>query len=517
MSANGFIENKLLDHWDRVLAKKKLDEFYSQILDSVDATIKWYWDQKRDNRTKANWIRGIATTILLFCTLVPYVANYIKDPNFLYIGYLCAGIGGGLLLLDKYKGYSSSWVRFVLLGQQLQTLRNIFVTNWQTVYLKYSPLTPDGFAQLMSTLEAFQTAFNDAIKSETEAWAKEFQDNLGQLLSAIQNQSAAIKTQIEEQRKNPASSNNLPNPGHSDLSALMAAADKFKQDMIKVPNVSTVSLNTDNTVPQIEVHVSKNFDDNSLVPTKLFYVGSNNQNAAVLVNIIRDFDPVVHAQLWPANSILNKSPYPDNRGSVGGKVYDFSTNEPYFLSCYHVVKSPQHDWNFSPVGNESILEFTTGNLCGQIVKAIRDDQIDAAIMRAVDDYQIMDGINGIGVPHFTRDINSDDKKYKTGVKMFGGLTQQLVGGYVMDINVPANILYFKDDHSNNTEYHRLENLIYIKSNDPTPFSQGGDSGSMVIDEYNYLIGILLGGQGNISFVIPFSTIATRLNLKINPS
>lgn len=303
------------------------------------------------------------------------------------------------------------------------------------------------------------------------------------------------------------------NANVTDEASIKEAADLFKLQVMNIGNVTSVALNSAQMPSIIDVYVNEHYKGETLLPKKMFYTDSNNQSKSIDVRIISDFSPKIHGDLWPANNILNKNPYPLNRGSMGGKVYDKSTNEAYFISCYHVVKSPAHNWDFKPNGNEDVLEYQSDSTCGRIVNAVRDDEIDAAIMRAAGDFDIRDGINGIGAPHLVRDLNDNDKRFKTSVKMFGGISQELKTGYVTDINVPAKILYYKD-HSTEMEYHRLNKLIFIKSDDALPFSLPGDSGSMVIDEYNYLIGLLVGGAGTRSFVIPINTVFTRLKLKL---
>lgn len=298
---------------------------------------------------------------------------------------------------------------------------------------------------------------------------------------------------------------------------LEVAADQFKQDTIQIENVTTVALNSESNIPFMEVYTGKDFKPTSLIPPKLFYLDQQNKQRSIEVKIIPDFDPTTHSELWPSDSILNAQPYPNNRGSIGGKVYDQTTNEPYFISCYHVVKSPSHNWTFTANGNELVNTHETNSHCGELVKAIRDNEIDAAIMKAKNGFVIKDGINGIGAATAVRDLSADDKRLKTKVRIYSGMSQELKVGYVSDLNVPADIRYFKDDHSNEMVYHRMNKLIFIKSIDASPFSQGGDSGSFVIDEYNYIIGMIVGGRGTRSFVVPINPILNKLHIKTQSS
>lgn len=301
-----------------------------------------------------------------------------------------------------------------------------------------------------------------------------------------------------------------------ELQSVNTAVEAFKQQVVNIKNVTGAALNTEQGAPRVDVYVNEEYTGEPLIPKKVFYPDMNNVPKSLDVHIVTDFNPKAQSDLWPAGNILNQDPYPSNRGSVGGRVYDARTNAAYFISCFHVVKSPLHKWDFKANGHETVLEYRSNEACGEIVDAIRDDEIDAAIMKTVNDYQIRDGISGIGSPHFVRDLTMDDKKSKTRVRMFGGISQKLTTGYISDIGMPAKILYYRDN-SADMEYHRLNKLIFIKSDGDTPFSLPGDSGSMVVDEYDYLIGILVGGQGTRSFVIPITTVFYKLGLKLHQS
>jgi hypothetical protein len=283
----------------------------------------------------------------------------------------------------------------------------------------------------------------------------------------------------------------------------------YKSKLMQIENVVCVSSVLKNDKPLLQVHVNGEFSLENLIPKKIFYSGKNNSQKEVLVNIIHDFEPTSHATIYPSSKLSNANPYTNNTGSMGGRVFDETTNEEYFVSCYHVVKSPNHNWdNFQPIGNETIIDISDNNSsCGLIINAIRDDEVDIAIMKPINDYEINGTISGIGTPYFTRILNDYDKKQKTKVRMNGMVSGFNVGS-VIDINLPVKITYI--DGSIN----QLNKMIFIQALSNGTFSQPGDSGSFIIDEYNYLIGVLVGGFQNVSYVIPINTIFKKTNTKI---
>jgi len=286
----------------------------------------------------------------------------------------------------------------------------------------------------------------------------------------------------------------------------------FKSKLMQIENVVSVSSIFENDKPILQVHVNGRFSLENLIPKKIFYSGINNSQKEAAVKIINDFEPISHGTIYPSSNIANSIPYINNTGSMGGKVYDETSNEEYFISCYHVVKSPNHNWdNFQPVGNETIIDITYNNSsCGLLIRAIRDEQIDIAVMKPTNGYEVKGAISGIGTPYFSRALNNNDKFYKTKVKMKGMVSGYNVG-FVVDINLPVKITYIDG------VIHQLNNLIFVQALSGDTFSKGGDSGSFVVDEYNYLIGVLVGGFRNTSYIIPIQTIFNKTKTKISKS
>lgn len=260
--------------------------------------------------------------------------------------------------------------------------------------------------------------------------------------------------------------------------------------------------------PVLNVHVETAFNKNQVLPIKLPYTLSTGDSGLIDVKITEGFDPQTHSTVYPGSGIKNVVPYVGNIGSMGGVLYDTITNEPFLVTCYHVVKSPTHDWdNFLPDGHESISD-TNDNPVGTIVRAIRDESIDGALVRHGDGIAFDGSINGIGLIVVSRRMNFGDKVYATKVKMYGHVSKLSVG-YVIDLEKVVSISYVDGSK------HTLSDLIVVRAYQQETFSQGGDSGSFVVDEYNYLVGVLVGGNKDISFIIPIDNINTGLKTKIS--
>ena len=286
--------------------------------------------------------------------------------------------------------------------------------------------------------------------------------------------------------------------------ALQVFIDKF----MKIENVTTVFSVFENDNPVIKVGVNNNFNSDNLIPKKVYYSWFKNIPKEASVQIVKGFQPITHAKIYPADKISNLANL-SNVGSMGGKVYDIATDEEYFISCFHVVKTNKHKWeNTKPTENKNVADKTLENSnCGLIITTIRDDEVDVAVMKTVNDFEISPAISGIGTPFYSRTITSEDKTKKLKVFMKGGISGYREG-IVIDNSAKVKIGY--QDGSEN----EFKKLIVISGTSHATFSQPGDSGSFVLDTDNYLIGMVVGGFENTSYLMPIETILKKTKTKL---
>eukprot|EP00825_Cyclidium_porcatum_P052473 TRINITY_DN9958_c0_g2_i1.p1 TRINITY_DN9958_c0_g2~~TRINITY_DN9958_c0_g2_i1.p1 ORF type:complete len:369 (-),score=23.75 TRINITY_DN9958_c0_g2_i1:437-1543(-) len=296
---------------------------------------------------------------------------------------------------------------------------------------------------------------------------------------------------------------------------LQKVTEDFQKKLMKIENVGSVTLPYCEDKPSINVYVNSQFNTDTLIPKKFPYADLNGKLKQIDVVIIKDFEPVLHATILnPGDRIMNQVPYPKNAGSLGGRVFHNATNDALFLTCYHVVKSPNQLWNnFNPKCAPNVVDNNVNIAsCGRIVFALRDMYLDVAVVQPAPDVVISDLVNGIGIPIHTRQLNGNDRFYHTRVKMFGmmsGLKEGIIYDFGKSVELP-----YQADPVTPSHKHTLYNVIVIQGKNGQFFSQGGDSGSFIIDDHNYLIGILVGGYGNLSFAMPIETILTETNTKI---
>lgn len=261
----------------------------------------------------------------------------------------------------------------------------------------------------------------------------------------------------------------------------------------------------------IKVYVNKGTTGiSNMIP----YKGANGKVKIFKVDIIESAEiKALSTNLKPSDEIANQYPYLNYlKGSLGLPVYRNNDKKQFILTCYHAVWNKDHNWDvFIPVGKEDVVSPLNGSAIGKIKFAFKNSDLDVALIEPNEDVRVDSSVPLLTSPKSIRSLDLSDKQKKTilKIKSLSNHDQPTVG-YVHDIDVTANIKY------PDGIYRKLNNLIHIKSFDNTPFSVSGDSGALVLDEWDYAVGIIVAGNDrNVSFAMPISTIFESLNLKLN--
>ncbi len=254
----------------------------------------------------------------------------------------------------------------------------------------------------------------------------------------------------------------------------------------------------------VTVHIS---DPAVTIPDKLFYKTSLGK--VWQITIIKKHAAGIRAlstTLFPSAEMANQLPFNNIlKGSVGYFVKALNSANVFILTCYHVVWNG-HDWDqFRAIGKEKIVHPIRGTAIGEIYVALKNTLVDAVLIRP-DDVSMIPEIEGIGKVVQDRALNDGD--INLTVKM-RGTTSGNTEGYISELRKPAHIMY------PDGTYKQLTDLIVIKTTNGQPFSKEGDSGSLVVDDFGFAIGMIVAGDGNaISLAIPFSHLRDQLNIEL---
>jgi hypothetical protein len=530
------IEFDLLTDWSRDLGISKLEEIYTKTILHTDKTIAWYLSYRNRKGWWSKAIRLVSILCFISSTLVPYFAFVNKtETDILYLGYVLAGIGGGLLLFDKYYGFSTSWIRFVLVGKDLENQRNIFVQTYQMHYLKNLPITIESFCNLIDILLAFQKIFNDTIKAETGEWAREFQQNFKELISALKTQSDKLSNDLQERMAANEQTKETGQPKDLPLSVI-EEAKKRRYDIwkssFKVESIAVGKKLVSGNMKQIDclvfMPVAKlNQDEKQFqaipefisytaldgktyeIPTDVRPVGSKIMAGAAVASAACDIDPIKK----PGCSISRIDN--EGTGTLGLKVY--RGKKAFLLGCYHVFCSnelkanilefeSEHSVGSARIVSPGFSDLPNGRDLGWVDKGLLNNELDCAIAELQDPDSVVDRFCSIDVePGVPVTVISDHASLRAPVVSVGR-TSGVVRGRIQYYSADCEINYAI------AGAWKSKTLTGIIISDQS--TSAGDSGAAVLDENNNVLGMVIASSKQFTYILPIQRILSNLSVTL---
>jgi hypothetical protein len=218
------------------------------------------------------------------------------------------------------------------------------------------------------------------------------------------------------------------------------------------------------------------------------------------------------ATVKPTLQIANAKPYNNNlHGTCGLMVQAVDSNDKYILTCYHAVWNPSLKWSGYVLEPEcKIHSPLKGNEIGKLYIGIKNYKLDIALIRPGNGITLTNQMPLNKIPKAIRTLSENDVKGGTRLSIVShGSPGRYLYGVCANVNCTANITYpdgVKRD---------LQKLYQIESLQKEPFSIAGDSGSLIMDEFDYAVGILVAGdEKTTSFAMPIASILNAYNLKL---
>jgi hypothetical protein len=183
-------------------APHALQEVYEGVVNKAEKAMRWYESRQRSKRAGARWTRMTAIVMGALATIIPSIIAFIPEksyPDFQLtrlnpIATVLGVAAATMILLDKFYGFSTSWMRFVNTYQDIQSKLDAFRINWQKQVLLLNandPPTDQQVAAMYDMLAAFSLTIDDAVRAETQAWASEFKQALADVDRTVEAQRAA--------------------------------------------------------------------------------------------------------------------------------------------------------------------------------------------------------------------------------------------------------------------------------------------------------------------------------------
>jgi hypothetical protein len=252
----------------------------------------------------------------------------------------------------------------------------------------------------------------------------------------------------------------------------------------KAANQRNVQINVDSSLAAAEV--------NSQFP--VLKVG----NLSVKPVVIVSGTPVTHA--GNVGIISNKSGM-NGAGSLGCVLEKKTNGIRHILSCWHVLKG---DTNYSdPDDLKLILDHANADCASRWAGGIKN-QFDYGIARCIvpnDFNNFLRTKLGIGINTEIqfREITREDVDNQIAVRYYDSLNGVEKKGIIYSDCDEAPINYLD-------QRRKILDLLLLQDGNGKPFSDRGNSGSIIFDDSNFAIGMIISGDSKYTYAIKLSHV-----------
>jgi hypothetical protein len=184
-------------------------------------------------------------------------------------------------------------------------------------------------------------------------------------------------------------------------------------------------------------------------------------------------------------------------GTLGCFLSKQGTDEKYILSCWHVLKDNFH-WDKAV--KENVVIDSTNVPIGIIVDGCLTDNLDIGIARCNDKNTITN--NPLPIKAQQRSVEPYDALVNTNVILFGKVSQRQTAK-IFQHKVNA-FLKYEGEMSNRIIYDTFSIAIIDSHGNTKSPTLPGDSGAVIVDINNVPLGMIIGGDANVSYACKFT-------------
>jgi hypothetical protein len=150
--------------------------------------IAWYFRKKAAKSVLSRGLRIAAIVLTTLGGLAPIVTSggLVNADTARVVGqagYVLLGLAAAAVALDRFFGYSSAWIRYIVASQNLQRALDVFRLDWAmaTARLAGAPPPGDQVQLLLQRVKDFVVLVDTTVAEETQEWVVEFRSNLAEV------------------------------------------------------------------------------------------------------------------------------------------------------------------------------------------------------------------------------------------------------------------------------------------------------------------------------------------------
>lgn len=171
--------------WNTEKAEESLNKVYLYSTQLAKDAIDWYIYAKKKKKKGARIIRVLSIILAALAAILPTLSELFQQKDgttVIRAGWttIALGIAGALLLLDRFFGFSSAWIRYIVAELQIKQINEEFQMDWETERAGWQGNSPtrEQIIQMLTRCKTFASQVNNIVRDETNAWVQEFQNSI---------------------------------------------------------------------------------------------------------------------------------------------------------------------------------------------------------------------------------------------------------------------------------------------------------------------------------------------------
>ena len=174
-------------NWSQGPAADSLAQLRAHVIEDAQQAIDWYATKRKIKKGFAQWLRALAIVVIGLGGLVPLIGKWTEidgrpvfDP---VLSGILFGVAAILVLLDRFFGCTSAWVRFMKADQQICQLLKTFRFDDEQARLSWPETGPtaEQIEHCLKLCRSLVLDVDEIVQRETDAWIAEFQGVLKQI------------------------------------------------------------------------------------------------------------------------------------------------------------------------------------------------------------------------------------------------------------------------------------------------------------------------------------------------
>jgi hypothetical protein len=166
---------------------ESLHAVYVRALQRAEEAATWYVSRRAAKRRWAMYLRVGAIALASIAAILPLLSQVFQDEGKPVIQPVWASVAlvlaAALVGLDRYFGFSSAWMRFMISELSLNALISDFELAWQAERASWADGAPSSqqVEDALSIVRKFVATVTGVVRDETSSWVTEFQAALKEL------------------------------------------------------------------------------------------------------------------------------------------------------------------------------------------------------------------------------------------------------------------------------------------------------------------------------------------------